>query len=418
MQVGNQTTFTQIYNQMKPGLLENENKHIRGDGNGTRLYTHSSLQAHGSGATALANRLQKYQDGADFIKQALTREFGQEVADKVFSNLNLTDEVRLSDLKAIRNEARLVNESLSRLANIPAPSANFVPNPTTAAEFVANIHGQVETYVRGCIDNHERPDPADIGHIMNQAMEDFADWRSLRRVQPFADLSVRDRAVLLNIVDQFDVGPYVLPEENSGDYLFLNMLTGGSRKPIMIDMFHIDGPDSTFNEKKNVLFDAIASDEFILDALARFKAGEELSEETVRECIERVLDYECEIFEFERAPLEFTDHISSLGQFDGTERKLYINESVLSGNVHLPELLNIACHENLHNMQYQFMDRVFDDPDQCSEEELFQAQIFDIETRNYINSRHDQAAYMFQAIERPAMRIGSELKAHLNGILD
>jgi hypothetical protein len=44
MKVDQNTTFTQIYNQMKPGLLSKEDKHIRGSGND--LYTHNALMPH------------------------------------------------------------------------------------------------------------------------------------------------------------------------------------------------------------------------------------------------------------------------------------------------------------------------------------------------------------------------------------
>lgn len=106
MQVGANTTFKQIYDQMKPGPLTNESKHLRLDG--TKLYTHNSLMPHGKGAAALVARDAKYEGVAATIKQTITKEHGAGVADAVFANLNLAtgpgSGVKLSDLRSIKAE--------------------------------------------------------------------------------------------------------------------------------------------------------------------------------------------------------------------------------------------------------------------------------------------------------------------------
>ena len=69
MKVNQDTTFTQIYAQLKPGLLSNEGKHIRGLGND--LYTHNALMAHGKGAQALADRPAEVWRRCTAIKDAI-----------------------------------------------------------------------------------------------------------------------------------------------------------------------------------------------------------------------------------------------------------------------------------------------------------------------------------------------------------
>ena len=102
MQVGQQTTFTQIYNQFRPGPLSNSDQHLRLTG--TNLHTHNPLMPHGKGAAALQARLDKYNGGAGAVKDAIARQYTPEIADKVFRNLGLGSEVRLRDLRAIKAE--------------------------------------------------------------------------------------------------------------------------------------------------------------------------------------------------------------------------------------------------------------------------------------------------------------------------
>lgn len=119
---------------MKPGLLSKEGTHIRASGND--LYTHNPLMPHGKGAQALAERQQKYGDGAQTIKNAIATEHGQALADRVFQNLNLTNQVTVGDLRAIRREiqAELQNQptaqaqksDLSGLSGEPHTDAHIV----------------------------------------------------------------------------------------------------------------------------------------------------------------------------------------------------------------------------------------------------------------------------------------------------
>lgn len=102
MQVGQGTSFTQIYNQFKPGPLGNADQHLRLTG--TNLHTHNPLMPHGKGAAALQARLEKYDNAAVAVKNAIAQEYGPAVADRVFRNLGLGSEVRLRDLRAIKAE--------------------------------------------------------------------------------------------------------------------------------------------------------------------------------------------------------------------------------------------------------------------------------------------------------------------------
>jgi hypothetical protein len=113
MQVGGATSFTQIYNQMRPGPLTSGDKHLRLTG--TDLHTHSSFKLHGTGAQALQNRQAKYAGAADAIKSSLDLQFGQGMGDRIFNNLGLGSEVRLRDLGSIKREAeRLTTVDLGR----------------------------------------------------------------------------------------------------------------------------------------------------------------------------------------------------------------------------------------------------------------------------------------------------------------
>lgn len=102
MQVGQQTTFSQIYAQFKPGPLSNADQHLRLTG--TNLHTHNPLMAHGKGAAALQARLDKYDNAATAVKDAIAHQYSPEIADRVFQNLGLGSEVKLRDLRSIKAE--------------------------------------------------------------------------------------------------------------------------------------------------------------------------------------------------------------------------------------------------------------------------------------------------------------------------
>jgi hypothetical protein len=110
MQVGGATTFSQIYDRMRPGPLTSGDKHLRLTG--TDLHTHSSFMLHGTGAQALQNRQAKYAGAATAVKTALDVQYGQGMGDRIFNNLGLGTEVRLRDLRAIRDEATRVTTTL------------------------------------------------------------------------------------------------------------------------------------------------------------------------------------------------------------------------------------------------------------------------------------------------------------------
>lgn len=138
----NTTTFTDIYNRMKPGLLENQDKHIRLNGN--TLYTHNQMMAHGKGALALSARLQKYESGAGAVKTAVANQYSPALADRVFRNLGLTDgqgrtrEATLRDLRAIRNEiqAELQQAGTTGMPATKSDLSGLSGDPTTDAHAV------------------------------------------------------------------------------------------------------------------------------------------------------------------------------------------------------------------------------------------------------------------------------------------
>jgi hypothetical protein len=116
MQIGNQTTFTQIQQQFQPGKFTPgalANKHLRFDG-GNQLYTHSSspFKISGFGAQAAQARATKHADGAAQVKAAIDREFGAGTANRVFASIqqqtgrNLDQGVKRSDLAAIQQAIR------------------------------------------------------------------------------------------------------------------------------------------------------------------------------------------------------------------------------------------------------------------------------------------------------------------------
>lgn len=102
MRVGQQTTFDQIHTQFRPGPLSNSDQHLRLTG--TSLHTHNPLMPHGKGAAALQARLDKYDNAATAVKDAIAHQYSPEIADRVFRNLGLGSEVRLGDLRTIKAE--------------------------------------------------------------------------------------------------------------------------------------------------------------------------------------------------------------------------------------------------------------------------------------------------------------------------
>jgi hypothetical protein len=160
MKVDQNTTFTQIYNQMKPGLLSKEDKHIRGSGND--LYTHNALMPHGKSAQALADRQQKYGDGAATIKNAIATQYSPQLADRVFQNLNLTDRVTVDDLRVIKREiqAELLNQPTVQAQK--SDLSQFGSEPTTAAHQVfrggtPDLAHASQAFREFLAKNHEEP---------------------------------------------------------------------------------------------------------------------------------------------------------------------------------------------------------------------------------------------------------------------
>lgn len=105
MQVGQQTTFTDIYRQFRPGPLSNADQHLRLTG--TDLHVHNPLMPHGKGAAAAQARQAKYDNAADAVKTAIAQQYSPQIADRVFQNLGLdnnTDGIKLRDLRTIKAE--------------------------------------------------------------------------------------------------------------------------------------------------------------------------------------------------------------------------------------------------------------------------------------------------------------------------
>lgn len=166
MQINAQTTFTDIYNRMKPGLLESQDKHIRLNGN--TLYTHNQLMAHGKGTAALNARLQKYESGADAVKKAVAHQYTPALADRVFRNLGLTDsqgrtrEVTLGDLRAIRNEIRAELQRQTGTEVTKSDLSGLSGDPTTDAHVVfkgdnPELQHVSQTFRAFLDENYEQP---------------------------------------------------------------------------------------------------------------------------------------------------------------------------------------------------------------------------------------------------------------------
>lgn len=96
------TTLTQIQEAFEGAK---GTKHLRGDVQGNRLYTHSSWKKSGLGKAAADRRAAKHEHGASFLKGAIDREYGPGVAGKVFLNLRLDHaKVSVGDLGRIAHE--------------------------------------------------------------------------------------------------------------------------------------------------------------------------------------------------------------------------------------------------------------------------------------------------------------------------
>lgn len=106
---GGVTTFKQLYDQLTPKQL-GSSQHIRSDAPGQVLYNHTATFS-GIGKAAADARAQKWQGGADQVKQLVANQYGQDLADRVFANLgqqkgtrNIDTEVRWKDLGRISAE--------------------------------------------------------------------------------------------------------------------------------------------------------------------------------------------------------------------------------------------------------------------------------------------------------------------------
>jgi len=92
IEITSATTFTQIHNEYKPGLFgRGEDTQIRGgvsDSGATQVYTHNPLMRSGSGEEALQRRLEKYREGAQLVRQAMTKEHGAAITDAVFQRIS------------------------------------------------------------------------------------------------------------------------------------------------------------------------------------------------------------------------------------------------------------------------------------------------------------------------------------------
>jgi hypothetical protein len=105
------TTFTQVYNNLRPGLFES-GQHVRGDEkNGYReYYTHNPLVPSGRGSEALERRRDKYARGAAIVVDALNNEYPSAVVKRVINAVSkrtgrdLYKEVTRGDLELLRKE--------------------------------------------------------------------------------------------------------------------------------------------------------------------------------------------------------------------------------------------------------------------------------------------------------------------------
>lgn len=116
-------TFQAIYEQHKPGMLGwGSSEHLRSDQAKTKLYTHGATSISGFGADAAVARQKKWSDGAAYVKDAIYRDWGREIGDRVMARLstehgpNLDRQVLRGDLEQIKTavdgETRALREVL------------------------------------------------------------------------------------------------------------------------------------------------------------------------------------------------------------------------------------------------------------------------------------------------------------------
>jgi hypothetical protein len=118
--------FSQIVAQHQVGRSGwGASEHLRGDLEGTRLYTHSAFSISGFSADAAAARQAKWAAGATYVKQAIDREFGVGMGERVFAKVsadtgrNLNREVRRGDLAQIKTAIAELRNPATMLLAIP-----------------------------------------------------------------------------------------------------------------------------------------------------------------------------------------------------------------------------------------------------------------------------------------------------------
>lgn len=121
--------FSQIYEQHKLGRLGlGADDHLRGDKAGTRLYTHSAFSISGFGGAAAAQRREKWEAGATQVKQAIDREYGAGMGDRVFAKINaerapgarnIDHELVRGDLASIKRTIDEFRNPMQVLAKLP-----------------------------------------------------------------------------------------------------------------------------------------------------------------------------------------------------------------------------------------------------------------------------------------------------------
>jgi hypothetical protein len=436
MNVGGNTTFTQVYQRFKPGLLDNSSQHLRLEGN--NLHTHNQLVPHDKGAAALQHRTDKYTQAAGAVKQSIANQYSQSLADRVFQNLNLPGEVRLADLRPIKQEVNRLTAELQRavqgLQSIPRPTFQgvVVPPPNSPAKLASAIYHDVSAYIGQCNTQGIPPDKQVLADLLNHSLADYVDAHP--GASSLDALPLHDRAMLMSMVETFDLGPQVRPQttfvQAEVDRVmqdFEQPLAGYDRTALFLlakyspncelsSRFDFRDPTSQFSSMKDAFFEAVTNDNTIMDALRREKAGAKLSPTEKHDCIQRALAHEATAFGQPSAPLVVRDGMSSIGNYDFGTKELYISRRAFDRNK-LSEILNIASHENLHNFQDQFMEQAKSAPGGMHPDDLAQATIFTVELANYINSRVDQIPYKNQSMEQPAMHIGKALRGELDKLV-
>ncbi len=136
-------TFQAVYDQHKLGSLGwGASEHLRSDSTKTRLYTHSALSISGFSDDAATARHKKWADGAAYVKDAVYREWGKDIGDRVMGKLSreggpdLNRQVLRGDLERIKTA---IDAELGTLGDIlHALSANGV-DPTTVSILKAHL---------------------------------------------------------------------------------------------------------------------------------------------------------------------------------------------------------------------------------------------------------------------------------------